>query len=363
MSHVVVVQVPQFSLDRPLGGAEAMAADVVSALGSQHQVTVLCGRASGSVPGSRRLGSITVHPAFPITDDVRAGGHIKPSFTPTARNALSKADIVLTVERSLGYHTPAARIVMLGGVGYPHSLDLLRHGAWDRLVVPSPLVARKVVEHAPDSRGVVTVLNGIDTSLFCPPRHPSCAGRLRLLLAARPVEDKGMTLALDLTRALNARGTASKLICTAQPDGLDGLGVIPDDASRVVEAIPWVRRGQMPELYAGASLTLCLGTASEGFGLVAAESVACGTPVLATPTGFLAHLLPPRHGIDLVDPELGLHALTTAALRAVQHGPVECQAGRRYLKRRYPLSRMTSGLLGVVDSILGEVRTAARVTP
>jgi glycosyltransferase involved in cell wall biosynthesis len=71
----------------------------------------------------------------------------------------------------------------------------------------------------------------------------------------------------------------------------------------------------MAELFASADLTLCLGSAPEGFGLVCVESVLCGTPVLARDAGAQLSLLPPGHGCFVAP--VGDDALAAAAHRVL----------------------------------------------
>jgi glycosyltransferase involved in cell wall biosynthesis len=68
-----------------------------------------------------------------------------------------------------------------------------------------------------------------------------------------------------------------------------------------IDLLPWVPRDKMPEYYRAASLTLCLGSLPEGFGLSAAESIACGTPVLSRRIGALPELVPDGHGLLVMD--------------------------------------------------------------
>lgn len=346
--RVCVLHVPPFRPDRALGGAEVVAVQLVRALARAAEATVLHGHAGDSpAPATRAFSDLPARalPAFPLDDHVRERGHISPAFTGAARQVLATADVLVSVERTLAQPTGAARIACLGGVGCPHTLDVLRARAWDRLVVPSAFVARQVAERTPNASGVTVVENGLDLSLFAPPPRPRRpAGPVRLLVAGRPGWDKGFRRALDLARALEAHGTAATLTCFEQADGFgprDFTHQLRRQAVGVrMNVLPWQPHPRMPRVYYGADLTLCLGDAAEGFGLVAAESVACGTPVLARPAGFLAEMLPPGHGIHLAPREAGPADLVPLAADALAHGGRRCRDhGRAYLLRRYGLAR------------------------
>lgn len=357
---VCVLQVPPFHPQRKLGGAEVIAVELVRSLASIAEVTVLHGSEPGTAPAPvRRFPGYPaqVLAAFPLDDHVRHQGHIQPQLTSTAREIIAGADVLVSIERTLDHPCMARRITMLGGVGYPHTLDVLANGVWDRLVVPSPFVARQVAHHAPHVPGVVVLMNGVDVSQF----RPACAAPahspyVRLLLACRPSWDKGFHRAFALAREMEREGTPAQVACFAQPDGL-GSGDFADtlraeaDGIRL-EVLPWRSHSQMPGTYRAADLTLCLGDAEEGFGLAAAESVATGTPVLATPVGFLAEMLPPAHGMFLVPQEATAPEMLNVARHALEVGRQQCRSfGRPYVADHYSMRRMHEEMTGVIQEL------------
>jgi glycosyltransferase involved in cell wall biosynthesis len=355
-----VLQVPPFDPSRTLGGAEVIAVELVRALASAGDVTVLHGYEPGAVPpAARRFPGYPadVLPAFPSDDDVRYRGHIRPRLTAVARDAVASADMLVSIERTLDLPCAAKRIVMLGGVGYPHTRDVLASGAWDRLVVPSPFTARQVTRYAPGAAGVIVLPNGVDVTRFRPAAAPFSHGsRARLLLACRPGWDKGFRRAFALARQMEAGGTAVQVTCFTQPDGLGEHGftdAVRAEASGLCLSIrPWASHAQIPAIYRHADLTLCLGDAEEGFGLAAAESVATGTPVLATPVGFLAEMLPPAHGIFLASPEAEGPELLDTARQALLDGRRQClAAGRPYIAARYGIERMRGGMARIAADV------------
>jgi len=359
--RICVLQVPPFDPARALGGAEVMAVELVRALTAVGQVTVLHGVAEDADRGPRRFTGLAaeVHGAFPLDDYVREHGHIRPRLDARGAGNVEQADIIVTVERSLDLPSRAARVVTLGGVGYPHTVEVLAHRAWDTLVVPSQFVADQVRARAPHARGVTVVANGVDTDLFRPSdKARASTDHLRLLVASRPTWDKGLLRVFDLARDLQGLGLRPRVVCFTQPGGYG-----PNDffrkATRAgagldLEILPWRTRDLMADAYRSAHLTLCLGDAEEGFGLVAAESVATGTPVLATPAGFLRDMLPPEHGLVLVEPDASAPDLVTAARCATRLGPDACRTlGRPYVARHYGLSRMRAELARVVQLAAG----------
>lgn len=355
-SRVVVLQVPPFDSHRALGGAEVIAASIVNALIVEYQVTVLCSHDESGPEALHLSPYLRVVRGFPLDNHVRRDGCIRPSLTAEARQELGRADLVISIERALLDSPPLPRIVVLGGVGYRHTLDVIGHGAWDRLVVPSWFVARQVADRRQTTSGVVVIPNGIDTRLFSPTGRSRPGNRLMLLLPSRPVIDKGIRSALRLTAALRQVGLPAVLVCLDQPDGLDGAGVMADlrvEARPWVDIRPWQPRSQMPALYAEADLTLCLSEVAEGFGLVAAESIACGTPVLALPAGFLAEMLPPNHGLHLVSADEDPRAWIPAVLDATTNGRAHSLSrGRPAIETHYASHRMSDQFVRLVQSML-----------
>lgn len=357
--RICVLQVPPFDPTYALGGAEVMAVELVRTLATRAKVAVLHGVAHGESFGVWQFPGIAaeIHGAFPLDEHVREHGHIRPCLSSTANQLLDRADVLVTIERSLDRPSAAKRIVTLGGVGYPHTLDVLAHGAWDKLVVPSQFVAGQVAVRAPQASGVEVLANGVDTALLSPSASsPAPADRVRLLLASRPTSDKGLHRVLGLARSMQEQGTVTEVVCFSQSAGFG-----PDDfmadakeaaAGLNLRVLPWRTRDQMPDAYRSAHLTLCLGDGEEGFGLVAAESVAAGTPVLATPAGFLPDLLPPGYGIYLVDFDSTPAELAAASRRAMKLGPDACRSlGRPYVVEHYGMQRMRNEIARTVQEI------------
>lgn len=356
-SRIAVLQVPPFDPHRALGGAEAITVDVVRELSAEHDVTVLTGYRQYERERTP-LAGVRVLDAFPLDEHVRMRGHISPRFTTTAHSVLERANLVLTVERSLADPPPAPRLVTLGGVAYPHTLDILHHRAWDRLVVPSNFVADQITARVPAVDGVTVISNGIDTALFRPLPTPRDNDQVRVLLPARPVAEKGFHSALALVTALRQSAIPAVLTCVDQPDGLDGSGMLSRAGEidpTALEIVPWQPREQMPQLYARCHLTVCLSTVPEGFGLVTAESIACGTPVLANPTGFLSQMLPPDHGLHLIDPNAPPTAWIPQVREALTCGRHRAQSkGRPLIAARYGQGRMRSEFARLTTSLLSE---------
>jgi glycosyltransferase involved in cell wall biosynthesis len=103
----------------------------------------------------------------------------------------------------------------------------------------------------------------------------------------------------------------------------------------VVEFLGEVGEHERDPLYASAFATIMLGAWPEPFGLVAIESLATGTPVIARRAGALTETI--EHGVDgfLVDD------LTEAELALARVGGLDRTAIRRRALERFSPERMT----------------------
>lgn len=133
----------------------------------------------------------------------------------------------------------------------------------------------------------------------------------------------------------------------------------PSDVVDRIRVVPHAsREGELPALYRSMRL-LVMPSIYESFGLVAAEAMACATPVLGPPTGLLASLAAGREYLAL--PERTAEALV-AALRRAALDPALCSAvGLAGRKRVQELrwDRATDRLESAYREWLAELRHGA----
>lgn len=116
--------------------------------------------------------------------------------------------------------------------------------------------------------------------LFTPRRLIHRMGLQQLLHALHTVKQS----VPDIWLAIAGRGT----LRTTLEQQVEELGL-----SNHVQFLGYLPDEQLPIAYQAADLTIVPSQALEGFGLILLESLACGTPVLATPVGGMPEVLQP----------------------------------------------------------------------
>jgi glycosyltransferase involved in cell wall biosynthesis len=158
-------------------------------------------------------------------------------------------------------------------------------GAAALVAVSAALKEALVAIGAPPDK--VTVLrNGVDLGLFAPPADREAARRAlglngpTLLSVGWLIERKGHHRAIEALRMLPGTG----LLIVGEGPERDHLAALAGrlgvaDRVRLLGARP---HGELPALY-GAADALVLASSREGWANVLLESMACGTPVVASP--------------------------------------------------------------------------------
>jgi len=116
------------------------------------------------------------------------------------------------------------------------------------------------------------------------------------------------------------------LVLIGVGEGFRPLAHFPEDVADRVRVVARAdRERDLPALYRRLSL-LVMPSIYESFGLVAAEAMACGTPVVAPPTGFAADLEPDREVFSVPDRTPG--TLADCLHRAITHPELRATVAR-----------------------------------
>jgi D-inositol-3-phosphate glycosyltransferase len=211
---------------------------------------------------------------------------------------------------------------------------------------------------------------GVDTTVFRPrSEHDRArfratlglpAGRPILVMAGRIQPLKGHELAVRALEMLAGLRDRPLLVIAGEPTPGDeqhlrdllrlaeSLHVGGD--VRVVGALP---QPQLARLFAAATLTL-LPSTSETFGLVALESAACGTPVVASrSTGLLDSVADGRSGVLIDGRDPGRWAQVLAALLADAERLAALRQSARRHAERHTWADTADRLVEVYASLIG----------
>lgn len=360
-----ILEVATYSYPDHAGGAERVITEVCRGLAARgHEVELITGSVAGGRVAERgapptletqREGSLTVHryPLEPgrVWQSARLGVH-----RAVAEGAGAEADVLhlhqiasalpaLVDARRLGVKR-RARLPRLLSFYAPYHLEFLaRHrdgreaggvalsarvagfglrvadrrvlGRADRVLALSDYSRRQIAALSRRALARTTLsTGGVDLTTFRPPRDAEerAADRAHfelddaepvILSVRRLVPRMGLRDLLDAFARLHADGLRARL-CLAG-DGPERapleerareLGV--HTAVRLLGRVP---DADLPRLYRAADL-FCLPTRGlEGFGLVTAEALASGLPVVATRVGATPEVLQGLDAASLVDPE------------------------------------------------------------
>ncbi|MGH7474683.1 MAG: glycosyltransferase family 4 protein [Longimicrobiales bacterium] len=200
---------------------------------------------------------------------------------------------------------------ILGGGLAALERRLIRRARW--ISTPSQWTLARVRSIASAGTGLFMVGAGVDDSFFEVRRRPQ--GYL-LYFGRLDVFQKGLdTLLAALARVREARAGIELKVAGRGRDAdrlremVGRLGL-----TNAVRLLGPVSDRERTELLAGAEI-LVMPSRFEGFGLVAAEALAAGVPVVASHAGALAEVVPPDVGV-LVEPGdvAGLATVLTSLL-------------------------------------------------
>jgi glycosyltransferase involved in cell wall biosynthesis/SAM-dependent methyltransferase len=294
-------------------------------------------------PGGRRLPSLyTFHSPAPLEYRLRRGssqrhpGGIRGAAAAAVLWAIERTCLARATRVHVLSEYSAGVLRRLYGVGeeriarIPGGVDLERFRP-----VPDRAALRRALGVPADRPLLLTVRNlerrmGLDTLLEALDRARRRRPRMLLLVGG----------AGSLRAELESRAAAL---------GLDGhvrfLGFVPEP--------------ELPGYYAAADAFVLPTRALEGFGLVAIEALACGTPVLGTPVGAIPEILRPL-APSLIFPDAtaagiaeGLDRFFTDLERDRPGAERLREACRRHAERRYAWE-------GVVEDVEAVLAALAR---
>ncbi|MGH2380641.1 MAG: glycosyltransferase family 4 protein [Candidatus Limnocylindria bacterium] len=166
-----------------------------------------------------------------------------------------------------------------------------------------------------------------------------------LLVVGRVAPEKGIAEAIDVARRTGRKlVVAAKVHDVAEQELFERL-IQPAIRDGIVEWQGEVTAAERNRLMAGALATLMLGAWPEPFGLVAIESMATGTPVIARRAGAMVETV--QHGVTgyLVD-DIGEAELAVSRAERLRRAPI-----RDHVRDRFSVDSMIDAYEAVYQSI------------
>jgi glycosyltransferase involved in cell wall biosynthesis len=160
--------------------------------------------------------------------------------------------------------------------------------------------------------------------------------------------EKGVADAIELARTTGRTLRMAAKVYDQHEEAYFAEVVQPAIDDGIVEFLGELGPPDRDAVYAGALATVMLGAWPEPFGLVAIESLATGTPVIARRAGALTETI--EHGVDgfLVDD------LDEAALAIARVGELDRVAIRRRAVERFSPERMVDEYEAIYRRLVGE---------
>jgi glycosyltransferase involved in cell wall biosynthesis len=196
--------------------------------------------------------------------------------------------------------------------GVPAALELETAAVW---LFASETLRTRAREAGFDPPSARVAHPGIDHELFRPPSGERPPWRWRLLYCGRIDERKGVDTAIEALAALPDDATLT-VLGGGDEDHLAELRRLAD-MTGVAARVEFSRRprAELPAAYADADVTLFPVRWVEPFGLVPLESMAVGTPVIASGMGGSSEYLEDGDNCLIFDVEAGAPALADAIRR------------------------------------------------
>ena len=240
----------------------------------------------------------------------------------------------------------------------------------DRIVVLSEFSRNLVREHCPDCLDkVVTLPGGADLERFRPePSRADARHKLgldgvglpdgpTLFFTCRRLEHRmGLVELIDATRRLRDEGRDVALRIAGRGALADALQRRIDDAhlTDAVRLVGYVSEDDLRLHYRASDCFVIPTRALEGFGLVTAEAMACGTPVIGTPVGATPEIIRPFDD-RLVAGDASADGIARAMGRFLDDVASDATLGRRcrqYAEEHLSWATLADGILGLFGELL-----------
>lgn len=294
--------------------------------------------------GARGAYRVTGEERVPNFSDLREDDSVHLHFAQSAR-LIRPALSHTRAQRIFHFHGPWAAEGRVQGDGRMKQVakallerrEYRRYGAF---IVASDAFGRVLAEeYGVDPARITTVYPGVDTARFSPGSRREARLRLGVdvdaptISCVRRLEPRmGLFNAIevaallpDIQLLIAGTGSLERDLRERVKDlGLEArvhlLGRVSDD--------------QLPDVFRAGDVTLVPTLALEGFGLIVLESMASGTPVVATRVGGLPEAMGPFRVDYVVDEPSDAHLMASLCTSAIRQGATLAASVRAYAETR-----------------------------
>jgi glycosyltransferase involved in cell wall biosynthesis len=393
--HIVMFSMTPLFPDKSMGGAQKQLKKVALHLADiGHAVTILCTRHSDNPHDFRWHERVQIIPIYRFKQPFP-----EPYATPTFNIAnaiqdtaayLATADVFYSHDGGLIFpyvYQDTPTVISLRSILFSETLQsgYLFQGA--SLIVPSTHTANVWRETAgrffPDFSDRIRVIhNGLDFDTY----RPTTPARVRDQIPVDPDQHRIMLYPHRPEAAKGIQQTVRVADKLVNQHGFDHLrvlvprwletGMSPDvrqfydrltqdidkrGLSEVFVFHEWISDDLMPEYLSLGDVTVALGNYVETFGNVPYESLACGTPVIASRVGTYREMLPPEH-VALVDYG-DINAATDHAVRILRADTGVSQATLTWLHDNFDQAEMVAAYADVILNAPQQTPLSYQYTP
>jgi glycosyltransferase involved in cell wall biosynthesis len=388
--RVLVLMLQSIRPNSNHGGSSKIVKEVCAGLAEAgHQVHLLCGSTQDNQTPFHLSPRVQVSPTLPFRQSWQDTWLVPPAdlqriITTVSRVALD-ADRILLFDSHFLYPDVFPRdtptIWSLRDFVYVQALQGSMAFRRDQLIAPSGFIRDAYC----DAMGgwlpgiedrVVTIPNGVNLRHF----RPTTGRRMRdelgltdepvLLFPHRPEDAKGLGVSLEVCARLLEKGWSQIRLLILRGTDVNIMPEVRDfyvSLERRVEEMglrghvmfhAWVPPTRMPEVYAAASVTLCLGDIVEACSNSALESIACGVPVVASNVACYREFPSNIHKVSVGDVEAAVQVVDDL-LAGRQR--LDRDVARAELARNYGHERMIVGFRHLIEqaSVLAPLVPAA----
>lgn len=357
--QILVVADFPFYQTKVHGGLQRRLFPVLESLAVHYDVQLFCGEGSDI-----QLQNVKVYEAYNLQCV------LLERYTKLLNQLSEQVDMLLSLETAYLLPKPEKKILIMGGMAYDWSWEVVKSSEWTRIIVPSEHAQKLLAEGNFQSE---VISNGYNWSSFI---HVSSkknrwrtSSKKILISPHRPDAAKGHFEAIQVTSNLLKRGMDCILRIPKQdffmtrPNFYDKLSEYAHEHIGSDNFIldSWIDSGSMSQYYDAADLTLALGSAQEGFGAVIVESITCGTPVLATRRGAIPTLVPEGSGLFLIDideqaTEKTTNLIASIITRQLPSLDESLEIGRQYICFHYDEKNMTQRYLDLISKVIDPIQ-------